>query len=70
MANANKLKPLEIALKRLGDLSLNLVQDFAHMRQRGKEVIFFFFSKDRLEVNDPFLNGLSHLNECPFLSVF
>ena len=32
LANAHKLKPLEIELKRLEDLSENIVQDFAHMR--------------------------------------
>ncbi len=38
MADANKLKPLEIELKRLEDLSESIVQDFAHMRQREEEV--------------------------------
>ena len=38
LADANKLKPLEIELKRLEDLSESIVQDFAHMRQREEEV--------------------------------
>ena len=40
LADANKLKPLEIELKRLEDLSESIVQDFAHMRQREEEVRF------------------------------
>ena len=38
LADANKLKPLEIELKRLEDLSESIVQDFTHMRQREEEV--------------------------------
>jgi len=38
LADANKLKPLEIELKRLEDLSESIVQDFAHMRQREEEM--------------------------------
>merc|ERR1712126_654970 len=30
LGDANKLKPLEVELKRLEDLSLSIVQDFAH----------------------------------------
>ena len=43
LADANKLKPLEIELKRLEDLSESIVQDFAHMRQREEEVNYLFF---------------------------
>ena len=32
LANVSKLKPLEIELKRLEDLSESIVQDFAHRR--------------------------------------
>ena len=34
LGDAAKLKPLEVELKRLEDLSESIVQDFAHMRQR------------------------------------
>ena len=34
LGDAAKLKPLEVDLKRLEDLSESIVQDFAHMRQR------------------------------------
>ena len=45
LADANKLKPLEIELKRLEDLSESIVQDFAHMRQREEEVcLLYMFS--------------------------
>ena len=39
LGDAAKLKPLEVELKRLEDLSESIVQDFAYMRQR--EVIQF-----------------------------
>ena len=42
LADANKLKPLEIELKRLEDLSESIVQDFAHMRQREEEVCVIY----------------------------
>jgi len=38
IGDAAKLKPLEIELKRLEDLSESIVQDFAHMRQREEEM--------------------------------
>lgn len=38
LADANKLKPLEVELKRLEDLSESIVQDFAYMRQREEEM--------------------------------
>merc|ERR1711973_286233 len=38
LAKANKLAPLEVELKRLEDLSLNIVQDFAYMRTREEEM--------------------------------
>ena len=38
MAKANKLAPLEVELKRLEDLSLSIVQDFAHMRTREEKM--------------------------------
>ncbi len=38
LADAAKLKPLEVELKRLEDLSESIVQDFAHMRQREEEM--------------------------------
>ncbi|XP_076030087.1 transmembrane emp24 domain-containing protein bai [Oratosquilla oratoria] len=38
LGEAAKLKPLEIELKRLEDLSENIVQDFAFMRQREEEM--------------------------------
>ena len=34
LGEATKLKPLEVELKRLEDLSEAIVQDFAYMRQR------------------------------------
>ena len=34
LGEAAKLKPLEVELKRLEDLSESIVQDFAYMRQR------------------------------------
>ena len=46
LADANKLKPLEIELKRLEDLSESIVQDFAHMRQREEEVNLELVSKE------------------------
>lgn len=33
LAKAEKLKPLEVELRRLEDLSDSIVQDFAYMRQ-------------------------------------
>ena len=38
LAKANKLGPLEVELKRLEDLSLSIVQDFAYMRTREEEM--------------------------------
>ena len=38
MAEASKLKPLEVELKRLEDLSESIVQDFAYMREREQEM--------------------------------
>jgi len=38
LAKANKLAPLEVELKRLEDLSLSIVQDFAYMRTREEEM--------------------------------
>jgi hypothetical protein len=38
LAKAEKLKPLEIELRRLEDLSESIVQDFAYMRQREEEM--------------------------------
>merc|ERR1712138_143855 len=38
LADANKLKPLEIELKRLEDLSESIVQDFSFMRKREEEM--------------------------------
>ena len=45
LGDAAKLKPLEVELKRLEDLSESIVQDFAHMRQRevGDGVSFELF---------------------------
>jgi len=48
LGEAARLKPLEVELKRLEDLSEAIVQDFAYMRRReeemrdtnGKEYIF------------------------------
>ena len=40
LGDAAKLKPLEVELKRLEDLSESIVQDFAHMRQREVEFPF------------------------------
>ncbi|CAB4066952.1 TMED10 [Lepeophtheirus salmonis] len=37
LGDAAKLKPLEVELKRLEDLSESIVQDFAHMRRREEE---------------------------------
>lgn len=38
MADANKLKPMEVELKRLEDLTASIVEDFAYMRQREAEM--------------------------------
>jgi len=38
MAKAEKLKPLEVELKRLEDLSESIVNDFAYMRSREEEM--------------------------------
>lgn len=38
LAKAEQLKPLEVELRRLEDLSENIVQDFAYMRQREEEM--------------------------------
>jgi len=38
IGEASKLKPLEVELKRLEDLSESIVQDFAYMRQREEEM--------------------------------
>lgn len=47
LAKAEKLKPLELELRRLEDLSDSIVQDFAFMRQREEEMRgtngFFFY---------------------------
>ncbi|MCP9264682.1 hypothetical protein DINM_022821 [Dirofilaria immitis] len=38
IAEAEQLKPLEVELRRLEDLSDSIVQDFAYMRQREEEM--------------------------------
>ena len=38
LGEAARLKPLEVELKRLEDLSESIVQDFAYMRQREEEM--------------------------------
>lgn len=38
LAKAEKLKPLEVELRRLEDLSDSIVNDFAYMRQREEEM--------------------------------
>lgn len=38
LAKAEKLKPLEVELRRLEDLSDSIVQDFAYMRKREEEM--------------------------------
>merc|ERR550534_2126320 len=38
LGDAAKLKPLEVDLKRLEDLSESIVQDFAFMRRREEEM--------------------------------
>jgi hypothetical protein len=38
LGEAAKLKPLEIELKRLEDLSESIVKDFVYMRQREEEM--------------------------------
>jgi hypothetical protein len=38
LAETSKLKPLEVELKRLEDLSEAIVQDFAYMRKREEEM--------------------------------
>ncbi|VDN52916.1 unnamed protein product [Dracunculus medinensis] len=38
LAKAEQLKPIEIELRRLEDLSESIVQDFAYMRQREEEM--------------------------------
>jgi hypothetical protein len=42
LGDAAKLKPLEVELKRLEDLSESIVQDFAYMRQREVRLLFYF----------------------------
>lgn len=38
LAKAEKLKPLEVELKKLEDLSESIVNDFAYMRSREEEM--------------------------------
>lgn len=38
IAKAEKLKPLEVDLRRLEDLSESIVKDFAYMKQREEEM--------------------------------
>lgn len=38
LAKAEKLKPLEVELRRLEDLSKSIVDDFAYMRAREEEM--------------------------------
>lgn len=38
LAKAEKLKPLEVELRRLEDLSDSIVNDFSYMRQREEEM--------------------------------
>ena len=38
IAKAEKLKPMEVELKRLEDLSESIVNDFAYMRAREEEM--------------------------------
>ena len=38
LAKAEKLKPIEVELKRLEDLADAVVNDFAYMRQREQEM--------------------------------
>lgn len=38
LAKAEQLKPLEVELRRLEDLSDSIVQDFSFMRQREEEM--------------------------------
>ena len=38
LAKAEKLKPLEVELRRLEDLSDSIVEDYAYMRQREEEM--------------------------------
>lgn len=38
IAKAEKLKPLEVDLRRLEDLSESIVKDFAFMKQREEEM--------------------------------
>lgn len=38
LAKAEKLKPMEVELKRLEDLADAVVNDFAYMRQREQEM--------------------------------
>ncbi|KAL5008177.1 hypothetical protein ScPMuIL_013758 [Solemya velum] len=38
LAKAEKLKPLEVELRRLEDLSKSIVEDFAYMRKREEEM--------------------------------
>ena len=38
IAKAEKLKPLEVELKKLEDLSESIVNDFAYMRSREEEM--------------------------------
>lgn len=38
LAKAEKLKPMEVELRRLEDLSESIVQDFAYMRTREEEM--------------------------------
>ena len=64
LADANKLKPLEIELKRLEDLSESIVQDFAHMRQREEEVR----KNHMLSKNQFFYDLFKHANTADYYS--
>ena len=59
LARSEKLKPLEVELRRLEDLSKSIVDDFAYMRSREEQMrdtnglfggffFFFFWSKPYL----------------------
>lgn len=53
IAKVEKLKPLEVELRRLEDLSESIVNDFAYMKKREEEM------RDTNGENDN--NAISHL---------
>ena len=66
LGDAAKLKPLEVELKRLEDLSESIVNDFAHMRQREVGTTYFLnlalFTVGATKTSTPVLTGSHPFN--------